>query len=65
MIIYYKNEEYSHNFNGELPKGTRVIEISCLSTDTKPTENLVQGSLALEADTGDLFVFDSTAWNSL
>jgi hypothetical protein len=65
MIIYYKNEEYSHNFNGELPKGTRVIEISCLSTDTKPTENLVQGSLALEADTGDLFVFDGTAWNSL
>ena len=48
MIIYFKNEEYSHNFNGELPKGTRVIEISCLSTDTKPTENLVQGSLALE-----------------
>lgn len=65
MIIYYKNEEYSHNFNGELPKGTRVIEISCLSTDTKPTENLVQGSLALEADTGDLFVFDGTTWNSL
>lgn len=65
MIIYYKNEEYSHNFNGELPKGTRVIEISCLSTDTKPTENLVQGSLALEADTGDLFVFDGTTWNAI
>jgi hypothetical protein len=63
MIIYYKNEEYSHNFNGELPKGTRIVEISCLSTDTKPTQNLVQGSLALEADTGDLYVFDGTAWN--
>ncbi len=63
MIIYYKNEEYSHNMNGELPKGTRIIEISCLSTDTKPTENLVQGSLALEADTGDMYIFDGTAWN--
>jgi hypothetical protein len=63
MIIYYKNEEYSYNFNGELPKGTRIVEFSCLSTDTKPTQNLVQGSLALEADTGDLYVFDGTAWN--
>ena len=65
MIIYYRNEEYAFNSNGELPKGTRMVEISCLSEDTKPTENLVQGSTALEADTGDMFVFDGTTWNKL
>jgi len=65
MIIYYKNEEYGFNSNGELPKGSRMIEMSCLSSDTKPTQNLVQGSLALEADTGTVYVFDGSAWNEI
>lgn len=65
MIIYYRNEEYAFNSNGELPKGTRIVEISCLSEDTKPTENLVQGSTALEADTGDMYVFDGSDWNKI
>lgn len=34
------------------------IEVACLSTDTKPTVNVVTGSLALEVDTGDVYAFD-------
>ena len=38
--------------------GKNYVEISCLSTDTKPTVNVVTGSLALEVDTGDVYAFD-------
>lgn len=43
------------------------IEVSCLSTDTKPTEGIATGSIALEADTGDLYVFneDASTWTKL
>lgn len=36
----------------------------CLSTDTKPTANMANGSLMLEMDTGDIYAFNeaSTAW---
>lgn len=34
------------------------IEASGLSTDTKPTEGIITGSLFMEADTGDVFVYD-------
>ena len=34
------------------------VELACLSTDTKPTVNVVTGSLALEVDTGDVYAFD-------
>lgn len=34
------------------------VELSCLSTDTKPTANICTGSLALEVDTGDVYAFD-------
>lgn len=36
----------------------RYVEISCLSTDTKPTEGIVTGSVAMEVDTGDAYFFD-------
>lgn len=37
------------------------VEIACLSTDSKPTSDLVTGSLALEVDTGDVYAFDETS----
>lgn len=53
MISYIKH----------LPLGaTRYIEIACVSTDTKPTENVATGSTAIEADTGDFYLFDGSAW---
>ena len=30
----------------------------CLSTDDKPTEDVVNGSICLEMDTGTFYVFD-------
>lgn len=36
-------------------------EIACLSTDTKPTEGVVSGSIALEVDTGAVSFFEETS----
>lgn len=43
------------------------IEAAGLSTDDKPTAMLVTGSLFLEADTGDIYVYDEVgvAWNKI
>lgn len=47
--------------------GKMHVEVSCLSTDDKPTEGIATGSIALEADTGDLYAFneDAEAWTKL
>jgi len=47
--------------------GKQNVEVSCLSTDTKPTDGIASGSILLEADTGDLYVFneDANTWNKL
>ena len=37
---------------------TDYIEISCLSTDTKPVGGIVTGSLAMEVDTGDIYAYN-------
>lgn len=36
------------------------IEGVCLSTDSKPTDNIGNGSILLEMDTAKLFIFDET-----
>lgn len=50
-------------YNEEL----RYVEISCLHTDTKPTEGIVTGSVAMEVDTGDVYMFDeeSSTWKKV
>lgn len=45
-----------NNFDGE----KKYIEAAGLSTDTKPTANLITGSLFMEADTGKVYVYDET-----
>lgn len=57
MISYFKNEEYAFN-TGEQAKGARLIDGACLSTDTKPTTGIANGSCLIEMDTGDRFMFD-------
>ena len=44
-----------------------LIEIACLSTDTKPTTGHATGSLAIEVDTGDVYLYDeaSSDWNKM
>ena len=38
--------------------GVWVHDVRCLSTDTKPTENIHNGSTLLEMDTGKMYMFD-------
>lgn len=62
MITYYKNEVYEVTA-GNVQKN--LVEIACKSSDTKPSENIVSGSLALEVDTGDVYAFDGSDWNKI
>ena len=40
-------------------EGTKeLVKFAGLSTDSKPTANLVTGSEFLEVDTGDVYAFD-------
>ena len=42
----------------------RYVEVACLSSDTKPTEGIATGSIAVEADTGKVFFFNeaTSSW---
>ena len=44
-----------------IAKDNVLIEAACLSTDTKPTTGIGNGSLCLEMDTGKIFAFNETA----
>ena len=49
--------------------GKLYIDGVCVSTDSKPTDGLVTGSVLIEADTGDVYMFyedDTTpAWSKI
>lgn len=38
--------------------GRMYIEGECLSSDTKPTENILNGSKLMEMDTATLYMYD-------
>ena len=46
------------NVYGDINNYKNYIEAAGSSTDDKPTENIVSGSLFMESDTGKVFVFD-------
>lgn len=37
------------------------VEGECLSTDTKPTTGIANGSVLIEMDTGDIYMFNEAA----
>ena len=39
-------------------KGKYLVESVCLSTDSKPTTGIANGSLCLEMDTGKIYAFN-------
>ena len=43
---------------GRVEKGKQYVEYSGLSTDEKPTEDLLNGSVFFEIDTQDVYFFD-------
>lgn len=65
MVTYYRNEEYEVNHAEGVTSNKYMIQIACKSTDTKPTADIVSGSLALEVDTGDIYAFDGEDWNKI
>lgn len=42
----------------DIAKGKWGGVVYCLSTDTKPTDNLANGAALIEMDTGKLYFFD-------
>lgn len=55
-VIKYKEDIAS---NGSF-KFKTYFEGKCLSTDTKPTEDVVNGSVLLEMDTSKIYMFDES-----
>lgn len=49
------------NLTAAYNNGHILIEAACLSTDTKPTTGIANGSLCLEMDTGKIYAFNETA----
>lgn len=49
---------------GRMVDGKTVCEISCLSTDAKPTAGVANGSLCLVIDTGEIHAFNgvNSSW---
>ena len=47
-----------------LRNGKNIIEGACLNADAKPTENIANGSMCIEMDTGNIYMFNSAsgAW---
>lgn len=56
-MVTFNKEEW-RTVNGELKC---YATGSCLSTDTKPTENLINGSILMEMDTGKVYMLDEPA----
>lgn len=46
------------NLTASYNNGDVLIEAACLSTDTKPTDGIANGSACIEMDTGDKYMFD-------
>ena len=38
-----------------------LVDVSCLSTDDKPTAGIATGSVCTEVDTGTVFLFDDVS----
>ena len=55
MISTFKTDYIKISEDGE-KKG---VELRGLSTDTKPTEGIENGSIYIEIDTGKIFMYDA------
>lgn len=55
------------NITASYNNGDVLIEAACLSTDTKPTTGIANGSSCIEMDTGDVYMFNeaSSTWVKL
>ena len=56
-MVTFKTKDFNYNPNGSKNR----VEGECLSTDTKPTTDIANGSIRIEMDTGDIYMFNETA----
>lgn len=63
MITVYRDNGLAMTTDGTLVE----IEMRGLSTDEKPTENIVNGTVFIEIDTGKVYMFDAegTEWKEI
>lgn len=54
-------------FQGDYTNGKMYVELAGLSTDEKPTKDLITGCPFVEVDTGYVYAFDeeSVTWNKI
>ena len=59
----YRSDTYITNGKTQ----NNVCEVFCLSTDTKPTDGIGNGSLLIEMDTQKVYAFDeeNVTWREL
>ena len=62
MITIYKEENVTYK-----PEEQKVVEFRGLSTDTKPTEKVANGSVYVEINTGKIYLYDAEneQWNEI
>lgn len=48
----------SYNEYKPFAAGKAQVTISCLSSDTKPTDGIANGSMCIEMDTKTIYLFD-------
>ena len=55
------------NITASYNNGDVLIEAACLSTDAKPTTGIANGSMCIEIDTGDIYMFDAAGaeWDKI
>lgn len=55
------------NKSAAVGNGVVLVEAVCLSTDSKPTAGIANGSLCLEMDTSDIYAFDgaNNTWRKI
>lgn len=55
-------------YDGNIANQEKVlVEAACLSTDSKPTDGIANGSICLEMDTGKVYAYNEAgeAWVEL
>lgn len=57
MITKYQSGPYNVSDDGV----KALVEVYCLSTDAKPTEDIANGSTCVEIDTGKVYLFNEAA----
>lgn len=53
-MVTFKTRDFNYNPNGSKNR----VEGECLSTDTKPTTDIANGSILIEMDTGSIYMFN-------